>query len=241
MLVSVPAAHASTCTPTGGQPGFSGFYYALEKDTDTATIYGGGTYASPYAWTLNTAGTSDHMALWLSFVYGNKLWAQTGWAIGNIDGYVLTSARFPYAEIKIYSGTFAYGWTSYTIPDNDQGYFEAWSYSYDGLTYTVHTIVYSPHWGAAFLYTYNTGGFGTGTLDEGTEASYASTPPTCDLYAYYSGNGGAVYSTSYGTSEPLTLGIGTSWTSCATEFQNFPYNVALNVGSCSGVVQFWGG
>ena len=246
MLVNVPAAYASTCNSSGGQRG-DGYYYAGEQDGDTTNAYGVGAHSTPYTWTLNTATSSGHMLLWVNLGYSISIrsWSQTGLGIGLINPDIGTSnSRNVYMEfvnnLVTQSGSYLFG-TS--IPDNDQGYLEAWTYSYDAGTghYTARGEAYSPIWSTYYVSSADMGpNLRSGPVSTSIEALYITYSGTCDNYSQYTATSGAVYTTSTQGSEPLSAGFG--WGSCALNPNpsNPPYSVSVP-GLCSQTVDYWGG
>jgi len=244
-LIGAPPAYATTCSSSGGQTGKPGYYYAEERGSDTTNAYGVGVHSIPYTWTLNTGTSNGHMDLYVNLGYSNDAysWSQTGYGYGNLSKAIgISNSRNVYMEFAIagraQAGSYLFG-TS--IPDNDQGYLEVWTYNYDMSSghYTARGEAYSPAWSTYYVSSQDMGIFlSSGPVETSTEAWYMNYNNPCDNYSPYSTTSGAVYTTAVWGSEPLSSGLG--WGSCAPGTVNYPYNVAA-VGLCNQTVQYWGG
>jgi hypothetical protein len=230
----VSASFPQTTCSAGSNPVYD---YAIQTDTDTTQAYGVGTYSTPNTWTFNTMASQGHMILDAVLWYWTlgQYWSQSGYVIGGLDTGTANN-RVPYMEVRVQGNDPQYAiWNSYTIPDNDQGKIQDWTYSQDaGGNYIAHGLVYSPYWNLNFLTTANLGPnekFGKVYL--GLETEYYIYTGACDKYAQYSTTNGAVYTTSMSTSEPLS--VGTSWSGCTTRHDS-PYHTT----GCASTIQYWG-
>lgn len=220
----------------------SGYYYAGLEDQDTIATYGVGADTDPYTWDLNVPAADGHILLWVTLnfpIVGD--WIQAGYVFGTIDG-TTTSDRVPYVEDGFSSPSpTAQVWSSDVIINNDDGYIEAWSYSYNSHTgdYTGAGAIYSPNYGTVFLYdTMNMGTYDNGVSYVGLENDYAASySGTCNAVYNYSTTSNQVYTTSVSTSNPVS--VGTSWSSCGQWQQNNPYSYSKASGTCDGTIDFY--
>jgi hypothetical protein len=222
----------------GGEGG-GGTYYASEIDLDTGSAYGVATYTDLSTLTLNAPDTDTHQDLWVELVIGSgQYWEQAGYMEGT-DESGTSSVLVPYAEFN--TGTaVSYHDTADPIPAADSGYIEVWTYEKDSSNnYWAQATIDSAYYGQAFSYDYNMGmtysnGEPYAALEEAYFNSYSS---TCNSVSQYTEMDAAVYTTSMSTSSPID--VGTSWSSCSTEFNNSPYHIAL-VGTCDEDFEYYG-
>jgi hypothetical protein len=170
-----------------------------------------------------------------------------GFGIGLINSDIGTSnSRNPYAEFMINGVTQFPGSQIFTqsIPDGDQGYLEAWTYSLDSSSghYTAKTLAYSPASRNQYIAIQDMGlSYRSGPVSTSIEAAYISNyNNTCDNYGQYTTTSTAVYTTAVQSAEPLT--IASSWLNCTPDpsTSDAPYNVAL-ASACYQTVRYWGG
>jgi hypothetical protein len=240
LLSTVPSAHASTCSSTGGVGG-SPYYFARVIDKDyNSQIKGVGSQIQTSHWTFNTLSSASTQLWWVDLAFASGGWTQAGIGLGHLDGQTIPSRSIYFEESITGAGTPTMIYVSgRTIPDGDIETQEAWLYvGWNGHYWTTDKVSSSSQgtWSTNYDLGSSSASISYGTGQQSIEAGYIGTY-TCNSYSQYNTSSWAKYTTNLGT-EPMTGGTG--WSSCTLPAPQAYYSMQLYSGTCNGTIRFWG-